>query len=199
MPTMVDARGLACPQPVVLTQKAMRDGGEVTTLVSDRDQVDNIVRLGERAGWQVRTEVRADGYAVHLAKQPLAPAPELPSEPSACGLPPAGSVVAITSDRMGRGEDELGSILIRSFIYTLTQVEPLPKTLVLYNTGVRLAVEGSPVLEDLRKLAAAGVVILVCGTCLGYFGLKERLAVGSVSNMYAIAETLLAGGNAVTI
>ena len=199
MPTTVDVRGLACPQPVIRTRNAMREADEIVTLVTGRDQVDNVLRLAERAGWQTRWEAQADGYAVHLAKQAQASEPELTPDLLACNLPTAGAVVVLASDRMGRGEDELGGILIRSFVYTLTQVEPRPKTLVLYNTGVRLAVEGSPVLDDLHKLAAEGVEILVCGTCLGYFELKERLAVGTISNMYSIAEALLGSGKVLTV
>jgi selenium metabolism protein YedF len=199
MALVVDARGLACPQPVILTRNAMREAEEITTLVTGRDQVDNVQRLAERAGWQTRLEPRPDGYALHLSKQAQAVEPELTPDLTVCSAPLASSVVALTSDRMGRGENELGSILMRSFMYTLTQIEPRPRTLVLYNTGVRLAIQGSPVLDDLLKLAVAGVEILVCGTCLGYLEIKDQLAVGEVSNMYSIAETLLAAGNAVTI
>ncbi len=199
MPTIVDARGLDCPQPVILTRNAMRTADAVTTLVSARDQVDNVQRLGERAGWQCRWEARADGFAVHLVRQAQAAEPALSPDLLACAPSTSGAVVALTSDRMGRGDDALGAILMRSFVYTLTQVEPRPRAVVLYNTGVRLAVTGSPVLEDLQRLAAQGVELLVCGTCLGHLGLKEQLAVGVVSNMYTIAETLLRGGNAVTV
>lgn len=199
MPTTVDARGLPCPQPVILTRQAMSTADQVLTLVSERDQVDNVLRLAERAGWQTRWEAQADGYAIHLIKGEAARQPELTSDILTCNLSTEGSVVVLSSERMGRGNDELGAILMRSFLYTLTQVEPHPKTLVLYNTGVQLAIEGSPVLDELRKLAEEGVEILVCGTCLGYFELKERLAVGTLSNMYSIAEALLTANRVITI
>lgn len=99
---------------------------------------------------------------------------------------------------MGRGESaELGQVLIRSFFHTLLEIERRPDVIVFYNSGVRLVVEGSPILEDLRALAEQGVQILACGTCLGYFDLKDRVAVGTVSNMYTIAETLLEAGRVV--
>ena len=100
-------------------------------------------------------------------------------------------VLVLSSEHMGHGDEELGHILIRSFLHTLGEVEPRPHTIVLFNSGVKLAVEGSPVLEDLHALAKNGVAILVCGTCLGHYGLKEKLAVGQVSNMYSIAENML--------
>lgn len=103
-------------------------------------------------------------------------------------------VLLVASETIGRGDDELGGILTRSFFHTLGEVGPLPATVVFLNGGVRLVVNGSAVLEDLRGLAGRGVRLLACGTCLGHFGLREELAVGEVSNMYAIAETLLGAG-----
>ena len=100
---------------------------------------------------------------------------------------------------MGRGEPELGQILVRGFFHTLGEIEPLPGTIIFFNGGVRLVVEGSPVLEDLLSLRDKGIEILACGTCLDYFGLKERIAVGEVSNMYTIAETLLRAGRVVSL
>ncbi len=100
-------------------------------------------------------------------------------------------VVAVSGDTMGRGDDELGQVLIRSFLHTLIEADPRPDTLIFFNSGVRLAVEGSQSLDDLRTLSGQGVQILLCGTCLGHFGLKERVDVGEISNMYAISETML--------
>ena len=102
-----------------------------------------------------------------------------------------------TYELMGRGDAELGSILIRAFFHTLGEVDPVPDTIIFLNTGVRLACEGSVVRDDLRALEADGIEMLACGTCLGYFELKEKLAVGQVSNMYDIAETMLRAGKIV--
>ena len=89
---------------------------------------------------------------------------------------------------MGEGSEELGAVLIKSFVFALTQLDDLPSTIIFYNSGVNLSCEGSPVLEDLKNLAAQGVEIISCGTCLNFYGLKEKLAVGEVSNMYDIVE-----------
>ena len=197
MPLIVDARGLPCPQPVIRTRDAMREHDEIITLVSGEDQVGNVRRLAEKAGWRVESQARPDGYAIHMIKGQAAPQPQAAQElPAAAG---AGRVMVLSSERMGRGDDALGAILMRSLLYTLGEVEPAPKTLILYNSGVKLAVEGSPVLEELATLQARGVEILVCGTCLGHFDLKDRLQVGTISNMYAIAEVLLAADNAITL
>ena len=99
---------------------------------------------------------------------------------------------------MGKGNDELGAILIKAFIHTLLQMENLPTRMLFYNTGVKLAALGSPVLDDLNQLSEAGVEILVCGTCLNFFELTDQLAVGSVTNMYEIATTMAAAPRILT-
>jgi selenium metabolism protein YedF len=201
MVSTVDARGLACPQPVILTRNAMREAQEIVTLVDGADQVDNVRRLAEKAGWQVTSERQGAGYAVHMIKGVVETLPELTPDLMVCSTPQptAATVLVVPSEQMGRGEPELGAILIRTFFHTLTETQPLPKTIIFYNMGVKLAVEGSPVLDDLRALAAKGSEILVCGTCLGYFNLKEQLAVGTISNMYTIAEMLLNAGHILTL
>ncbi|MBC7254816.1 MAG: sulfurtransferase-like selenium metabolism protein YedF [Chloroflexi bacterium] len=198
MPLEVDARGLPCPQPVIRTRNAMREADEVITLVSAEDQVANVRRLAEKAGWHVEVEPRGEAFAIRMVKPQAAPKPQpAPEAPTPSLL--LKRVVVISSDRMGRGEDDLGAILMRSFLYALGEVEPVPQTMIFFNTGVKLTTEGSPVLEELAALQARGVEILVCGTCLDYFGLKERVQVGTISNMYTIAETLLSASNTITV
>ena len=102
--------------------------------------------------------------------------------------------MVVASDRMGEGNDELGKVLIKSFIFAVTQLEQLPKTMLFYNGGATLTTEGSNSLEDLKSLEAQGVEILTCGTCLDYYGLKDKLAVGGVTNMYSIVETMAGAG-----
>ena len=91
---------------------------------------------------------------------------------------------------MGTGDDELGAVLMKGFIYALSQQDELPKTILFYNSGAKLACEMSPTLEDLMSLEANGVEILTCGTCLNHYGLTEKLKVGGVTNMYVIAEKM---------
>ena len=107
------------------------------------------------------------------------------------------TVIVISSDRMGEGEEELGKVLIKGYIYALTQLETLPKTILFYNKGAYLTCEGSASLEDLKSLEAQGVEIFTCGTCLNYYGLSEKLQVGSVTNMYVIADTMAKAGKVV--
>jgi len=115
---------------------------------------------------------------------------------------PAGSgplVVAISGNTMGRGDDDLGQVLLRSCLHALTEITRRPDTLILFNSGVKLATAGSQSLDDLRTLVSEGVQILLCGTCLGHFDLKERVAVGKISNMYAISETMLCAGKVINL
>ena len=111
-------------------------------------------------------------------------------EAVACAAPADNVVVQITSDAMGTGDDVLGKKLLKSFIFSLTQLPRLPKTILLYNGGAHLSCEGSDSLEDLKNLADDGVEILTCGTCLDFYGIADKLAVGEVTNMYVIAEKL---------
>lgn len=197
MTKIVDARGLACPQPVIMTKKAMAEADALTTIVDDKTAEANVSRMARKEGWQVVAEASDDGTYLHLSRQDGAEAVSLPVG-KAESLPAAGPlVVYISADRMGQGEDELGEVLIRAFLHTLNEVAPLPDTLVFVNTGVRLVVEGSPVLEDLEALSQQGVEILACGTCLNYLELMDQVAIGTVSNMYDIAETLLGAGKVV--
>ena len=108
-------------------------------------------------------------------------------------------VVAISSDSMGRGDEVLGQVLMRGYMHTLTEVDPRPDVLVFFNNGVRLAVEGSPAVEDLQVLASRGVRLLLCGTCVNTFGIKEKIAVGEISNMYEISETMLRAASVINI
>ncbi len=196
MPKTVDARGLACPQPVILTRVALQEADAVLAIVDNETARQNVTRMAEKAGYAVQAETRGDGIYLHIGRPAGATAPAPAAAPASA--PAAGPLVlVIPSETMGRGDDELGAVLIRGFFHAVGQVAPQPDTIIFFNSGVKLVVEGSPVLEDLRALADQGVELLACGTCLGHYGLKEKVAVGVVSNMYTIAETLLRAGKVV--
>lgn len=193
MTVTVDARGLACPQPVIETRKAMQEADRLVTLVDSETSLANVSRMAEKAGWQVRVVSEGDAHQIHLDKAGDVALPDpMPMGQAAVLSSPV--VLVVSSELMGRGDAELGSILIRAFFHTLGEVDPVPDTIIFLNTGVRLACEGSVVVDDLRALEAEGIEMLACGTCLGYFELNEKLAVGQVSNMYDIAETMLRAG-----
>jgi selenium metabolism protein YedF len=198
MAKIVDARGLPCPKPVILTRNALQEGDTVTTIVDNKTAQHNVTHMAQKAGCMVQVEERDDGIYLYITRED-APLEETVSQsvPVSTGGP---LVLVISSEFMGRGEHaELGQILMRGFFHTLGEVEPLPDAIIFFNSGVKLVVEGSSVLEDLQDLHDRGVEILACGTCLGYYELKEKVAVGEVSNMYTIAETMLGAGKVVNL
>lgn len=196
---IVDARGLACPQPVIRTRAALQASDAVTTIVDNEIARQNVLRMAEKSGCAVAAETRSDGIYLEIRK-PTATTQATSPVTGAAAAPAAGPLVlTVPSEFMGRGDEDLGHILIRAFFHTLGEVEPLPDTIIFLNSGVKLVVTGSPVLDDLRALADEGIAILACGTCLGHYELKDQVAVGEVSNMYTIAETLLGAGKVVSL
>lgn len=190
----VNAMGDNCPIPVIKAKKAMQalTGPEtIEVLVDNEIAVQNVTKMASSSGGQVSSEKLGDAEFKITIQMEGAPAAETAKEEVSCAPDNRGNlVVAIASDRMGSGNDELGKVLIKSFIFAITQMDTLPKTMLFYNGGATLTTEGSDSLEDLKSLEAQGVEIQTCGTCLDYYGLKEKLAVGTVTNMYSIVETL---------
>ena len=199
MSYLVDARGLACPQPVILTRNALKEHDDVLTIVDNDTSRHNVTKMAEKQGYSVQMEQKEDGIYLRMTKAQAAEA-ETQAHSASANAPAAGPLaLLISSEQMGRGEAELGNILIRAFFHTLNEAQPLPDTIVFLNSGVKLVAEGSMVLDDLAALMELGVKIFACGTCLGYYELKERMKVGEISNMYAIAETLLRAGKVVSL
>ncbi len=188
----VNAIGDACPIPVVKTLHALKElggAGTVQTLVDNEIAVQNLTRLAESKGCTIETEKRSEKeFCVTITTAGAVAAAE--NEEISCTVPAAKkkTVVVVSADHMGEGGEELGRILIKGFLFALTQQEHLPSTVLFYNGGAKLTTEGSASLEDLKTLEANGVEILTCGTCLDYYGLKDKLAVGGVTNMYVIVE-----------
>jgi selenium metabolism protein YedF len=194
---IVNARGLACPQPVVLAKKAIESHEQVMVVVDNDTALENVKRLGTKLGCTVMIEKKSDGtYEIYLTRKTGAARTKEEFTPS-CGASPAQSghfVIVITEDKMGRGNDELGYVLIKAFLHTIAEQAEKPDVMIFYNTGVKLALQESEVLDDLKDLSAAGVEMLVCGTCLNYFEAKEKLGVGIISNMYDIAGIMSRAG-----
>lgn len=186
----IDARGKACPQPVVLALHALTElkEGELLEVWVDNDAaVENLKRMAAQKGRPASVRQESDFWRVQIGEGSQS---ESAQPDCGCTVMGADAVVAIGSDTMGRGSEELGRALLKSFLYALAQLETPPRTLLFFNGGAHWTVEGSPALEDLRDLESRGTEILTCGTCLDFYGLKEKLAVGSITNMYRIAEIL---------
>jgi selenium metabolism protein YedF len=190
---VIDAQGLPCPQPVILARKALAEGGFDTLdiLVDDAASRENLLKFAAYAKCEVEA-VTTDGPRTTLR---LKPGTTVASQPASAPAPAAtqAATVLITADGLGQGDPDLARLLMRGFLYTLTECDAPPMQVIFMNAGVRLAVEGSESLANLRKLADRGVDILACGTCLEFYKLTETLGVGRITNMYEIAELLLQG------
>jgi selenium metabolism protein YedF len=145
----------------------------------------------------VNIEIEKDGsFEIELTRKAGWAGAKDDCIPSCYAEPPASGpfVIVISANTMGRGNDELGSVLIRAFLHTVAEQSPKPDVMIFYNTGVKLAIQGSEIIDDLKKLEKAGVQLLVCGTCLNYFEVKDKLEAGSISNMYDIMDTMSSAG-----
>jgi len=195
----VDARGLSCPVPVLKTKEALEgiSEGVVTVLVDNKASCENVRRFAQSQGCTVEVVEEGGGFLLTIAKgyacevaQGLDHPRQSPSK--------EGVTLLITSDYLGP-EEELGALLMRAFIATLTEATTLPKSILFLNKGVFLTLDTSPVLEPLRELVSKGVEVFSCGTCLEFFGVKGRLSVGGITNMYDTVERLTGGGEVVTV
>jgi selenium metabolism protein YedF len=201
----VDARGLACPQPVILTRNTLAEGGFdlLEVLVDDPSSRDNVARFATYIHCTVEQVVEEAG-AFRLVIRPNPSDQSFPTPPRVFAQPEPvapgprareaqGTTVVLTGRGIGNGDPELGALLMRGFLHTLTEAEILPARIILMNGGVHLAVAGAETLASLVQLGHQGVEILACGTCLEFYALKDQLAVGRVTNLYEIAERLLRG------
>ena len=194
----VNALGDACPIPVVKTIQAIRELNnpeEVEVLVDNETAVQNLTKLAKQRNYAVKSEKLEDRkYRVLMTVDRVMKEENASENEDALSCAPdvrrKNIVVVISSSVMGNGDDELGAVLMKGFIYALTQQETLPSTILFYNGGAKLTCEEAPTLEDLKSLEAQGVEILTCGTCLNHYGLTEKLQVGCVTNMYVIAEKM---------
>ncbi len=196
MSELIDAKGLACPEPVVLTKKALDACDDVTVLVDNTTALENVKRLASASGCDVdATEETGGIFRIHLKRQE-GKTPEC-TESSAPAAAQGPTIFVIASNVMGYGNDDLGALLMKAFIHTAIDLEHRPDIVILYNTGVKLAASDSGVVDDLKALEEKGVRILVCGTCVNFFELGGKLGAGIVSNMYDIAGALSTAGRIV--
>lgn len=201
MQKIVDARGMACPLPVVNAKKAseaMQEAGQLTILVDNEIAVQNLRKFATKKGYPSSAQKTGEKeFAVTMEVTPSEGAvqtEELPPQEDEviCQVNSIkkGMVVVLSADVMGTGDEKLGKALMKSFVFALTKEDQLPETVLCYNMGAYLSCEDSESLEDLKNLEAEGVQILTCGTCLDFYGIKDKLAVGTVTNMYDIVETM---------
>ena len=199
MAHMVDARGKPCPTPVIMAKKAMAEGHEAFTVLADNPTaVENLKRLAGNQGFTVAVREEAGAFALDFARGAgCAACEEAVSSP----LPAAGGdwAVFVGRDIIGDGDRELGGNLMRMFFYTLAQGEDKPGAVLFMNAGVRLPTLDGQVVDHLKALSDAGTEILVCGTCLNFYGIADQLQVGTVSNMYDIVTRMQKAGKVISL
>jgi len=198
----IDARGLACPKPVVMTKNALEEmeAGIIEVLVDNKPAVENVSRFARNSGCEVKVQEEGKNFIVEVTKRESS---EVSKEEIVCRVEPQktgkGIAILIASDTIGRGSNELGAILMRALFPTLLEASPRPRKLIFMNNGAKLTVEGSIYLDDISKLEKEGIEVFVCGTCLDFFHLKDKVRVGKISNFFEITQTLVEADKVIVI
>ena len=192
----VNGMGKTCPIPLIETKKAIKaltNPDTVEVMVDNNMAVKNITRFATDSGYKITTDKISDKeYKLTIVVDTIKSEDEKKYECNTCGATDntGNIVVAIGSDKMGCGDEKLGKNLMKAFIFSLSQAEVHPKTMLFFNSGAYLTCEGSLSLDDLNNLKELGVKIFTCGTCLDYYELKDKLKIGEVTNMYDIVSTM---------
>ena len=192
----VNAVGLACPKPVINTKKELDkiDNGIVVVTVDNDIAKQNILKLSNSLNCESKIiKEEKDLISIEIKKGENVIIEEKNQDKL------EDKCIFISSDKIGNGNDELGAVLMKGFIYTLTESKPYPKSILLVNSGVKLSTENYDTIENLKILEEAGVEILSCGTCLDYYGLKGSLKLGSVTNMYTIVDIMKNSSQTISI
>jgi selenium metabolism protein YedF len=186
----IDCSGKACPLPVIETKKALEEGhvDALAIIVDNPTSLENVMRFLQSQGFSVSVMEENEKHRIEATRSQ--------SEEEIIEAEKK-FLVFIDGETVGRGSEELGQILMRSFLITLKELTPPPWRIIFINSGVKLAADGSPFLDPLNNLLTLGVEILCCGTCLDYYRLKEKLKVGRISNMYEITSSFLEATNVI--
>ncbi|EYE88657.1 selenium metabolism protein YedF [Fervidicella metallireducens AeB] len=193
----INCAGLPCPKPVIMTKKELEniENGELEVIVDNFAAKENVSKYAKSIGLDFTVNQKENLYYILIKKGN--------NEVAECSLMnfenEKNLVIVVGSDKLGAGDDKLGNVLMKSYIYALTESEIKPKTIMFLNGGVKLTTEGSEVLESLKNLESKGVEILSCGTCLDFYGLKDKLIIGNVTNMYTIIEKMNNADKTITI
>lgn len=198
----IDARGMPCPQPLMLTKKALDElnSGERIRVLIDNDVArENLMQFLRDHDSNPQFTDEKLFYSIAATKSGEGSATGEVAAYCAAPVEFAGPVLVLNGQGMGSGSEELGKILLQACVNTLKDVTPLPRAILCYNAGVFVVAEGAPTVAGLKQLVAQGVTLLVCGTCVDYFGIKDRIAVGTISNMYDILQQLSNAARVMTL
>lgn len=193
MEHIIDCKGLKCPLPVITAKKYFDslEEGSATIIVDNEVANSNISKFAQSSGFDHSSELKDGLYYIKISKSSCVCKPMAFSEEKL--------VIMIGNDKLGLGDDDLGTLLMKSYLYALSESDRLPSDMIFVNGGVKLAVEGSDCLSSIKDISEKGVNVLCCGTCLDFYGLKEKLAVGEISNMYTIVEKMNTASNTIKL
>lgn len=193
MGKVVDARGLNCPQPVIMTKKAMSEpgGDDLTTIVDRVAALENVGKLAQSQGYHTEIEQKDNDYYIHMTR--------VTKDETNVNDKDDKVAILVRSNLFGQGEAELGQVLMRSFLFSLNELDIKVSHIIFMNSGIFLTIEGSPVLDILKTLEEKGTEILSCGTCLDFYQAQDKLAVGNVTNMYTALEILTTASRSITL
>ena len=191
----VDVRGSLCPKPVIETKKVSdaNPSAIITTVVDNEVSRDNVEKFGKSRGYGV--DIRQDGKDFYLTMTPNA---NLAADSSCEPMSYGNRVILMTKDYLGEGSEELGRNLMKTFWGCMVEADVKPSKIYFINSSVKMVTNDSVHLDNIKKLADAGVEIAACGICLDFYGVKENVGVGSITNMYAITDSIL-GDNIVKL
>ena len=194
MNNIIDCKGLQCPMPVVKTKKYFDsvESGESTIIVDNLVAKNNVVKLAEGSGYKSIVEEKEDLYFIKITKEKCEVVNTETKDEKKFTL-------LVSTDKLGLGDDKLGDMLMKSYIFALSEADLIPNDLLFINGGVKLTIEDSPVLDSLKKLISRGTNILVCGTCLDFFDIKNKLSIGEITNMYTIVELMNNADNTIKL
>ncbi|WP_050607075.1 sulfurtransferase-like selenium metabolism protein YedF [Clostridium niameyense] len=192
MSNIIDCKGLKCPQPVINTKKYFDsiEEGQAIVIVDNEVAKNNICKFSENNGYNVKSEEKDSLHYIEITKEACSCCQDI-------NLDEKKLVMVISKNTLGSGDDKLGSALMKSYLYALSESDKIPSDLLFLNGGVKLTVEGSDCLETIQTLKNKGVNILSCGTCLDFYGIKDKLKVGEITNMYTIVEKMTSGNNTI--
>ena len=194
MNNIIDCKGLQCPMPVVKTKKYFDsiESGESTIIVDNLVARNNVVKLAEGSGYKSIVEEKEDLYFIKITKEKCEATNVEAKEKKKFTL-------VVSTDKLGLGDDKLGDMLMKSYIFALSEADLIPNDLLFINEGVKLTIEDSPVMDSLKKLINRGTNILVCGTCLDFYNIKDKLSIGEITNMYTIVELMNNADNTIKL
>ena len=186
---LIDMLGQACPIPVITAKRELERGevDYVEVLVDNIIAIQNLKKMADGLGYIFSYTESGDDYLATIKREGAVVKEEVVIANREVG---DNLTVFIKSKEMGAGAPELGNILMKGFIFSLTELPKVPDVLIFLNSGVELSVEGSNTIDDLKTLEEKGTKIYSCGTCLNFYGLSEKLAVGEITDMYNITDLL---------